>query len=39
MIGLSVVMLVTGYLGETVYKDSAALWGGISGLAYFVIVY
>ena len=39
MIGLSVVMLVTGYLGETVCKDSAALWGGISGLAYFVIVY
>ena len=39
MITLSVVMLVTGYLGETVYKDSAALWGGISGLAYFVIVY
>jgi bacteriorhodopsin len=39
MIGLSVVMLVTGYLGETVCSDSAALWGGISGLAYFVIVY
>lgn len=39
MIGLSLVMLVTGYLGETVYADQAALWGGISGLAYFVIVY
>ncbi len=39
MIFLSIVMLVTGYLGETVYSDSAALWGGISGLAYFVIVY
>lgn len=39
MIGLSIVMLVTGYLGETVYKESAAFWGGISGLAYFVIVY
>jgi bacteriorhodopsin len=39
MIGLSVVMLVTGYLGETVYSGSAALWGGISGLAYFIIVY
>lgn len=39
MIGLSVIMLVTGYLGETVYADSAALWGGISGLAYFIIVY
>ena len=39
LIFLSVVMLVTGYLGETVYSDSAALLGGISGLAYFVIVY
>ena len=39
MIVLSVVMLVTGYLGETVYANQAALWGGISGLAYFVIVY
>jgi bacteriorhodopsin len=32
-------MLVTGYLGETVYRDQAALWGFISGVAYFVIVY
>lgn len=39
MVVLSVIMLVTGYLGETVYADKAALWGGISGLAYFVIVY
>ncbi len=39
MIGLSVIMLVTGYLGETVYADQAALWGAISGAAYFVIVY
>jgi sensory rhodopsin len=39
MIVLSMIMLVTGYLGETVFTDSAALWGGISGLAYFVIVY
>ena len=39
LIGLSVVMLVTGYFGEAVFTDSAALWGGISGLAYFVIVY
>ncbi len=39
MIFLSVVMLVTGYLGETVFSDQAAFWGGISGLAYFVIVY
>ena len=39
MIGYSVLMLVTGYLGETVFSDQAALWGGISGAAYFVIVY
>ena len=39
MIFLSVVMLVTGYLGETVYSGQAALWGAISGAAYFVIVY
>ena len=39
LIGLSVVMLVTGYFGEAVYTEQAALWGGISGLAYFVIVY
>jgi bacteriorhodopsin len=39
MIGLSVVMLVTGYFGEAVFPDQAALWGGISGAAYFIIVY
>jgi sensory rhodopsin len=39
MIAYSIIMLVTGYLGETVFKDSAALWGGISGAAYFLIVY
>ena len=37
LIGLSVILLVTGYLGET--GDSAVLWGTISGLAYFVIAY
>jgi bacteriorhodopsin len=39
MIILSLVMLITGYLGEVIYTDSAALWGFISGAAYFVIVY
>ncbi len=41
MIGLSVVMLVTGYLGEAVYTTGAqpAIWGLISGLAYFAILY
>ncbi len=39
MILFSVIMLVTGYFGEAVYPDQAALWGAISGAAYFVIVY
>lgn len=39
MIGLSVVMLVTGYFGEAVCTGDAALWGAISGAAYFLIVY
>ena len=39
MIFLSIVMLVTGYIGEAVYLGSADIWGFISGLAYFVIVY
>ena len=39
MIAYSIGMLVTGYLGETILSDSAALWGGISGAFYFLIVY
>src|SRR5210317_1693949 len=41
MILLSVVMLVTGYFGEAVFTTGTgpALWGAISGAAYFVIVY
>ena len=41
MIGLSVIMLVTGYLGEAVYTSGVqpAIWGLLSGLAYFGIVY
>jgi bacteriorhodopsin len=39
MIFYSVVMLVTGYFGETIFKDQAAFWGLISGIAYFLIVY
>ena len=39
LILLSVVMLVTGYWGEGVDRDNAWLWGLISGIAYFVIVY
>jgi sensory rhodopsin len=39
MIIYSLVMLVTGYFGEVIFTDSAALWGFISGVAYFAIVY
>ncbi len=39
LIFASVVMLVTGYFGEAVYRDSSVLWGVLSGLAYFYIVY
>ena len=39
LIFLSLVMLVTGYLGETIYRDASVLWGTISGAAYFYIVY
>ena len=38
MIWLSVIMLVTGYFGETLYRDQAWFWGLISGIAYFIIV-
>ena len=39
LILLSVVMLVTGYWGEGVDRDNAQIWGLISGIAYFGIVY
>ena len=39
MILASVVMLVTGYFGEAVQPASATLWGTISAVAYFYIVY
>jgi bacteriorhodopsin len=34
-------MLVTGYIGEAVYGDVSAswVWGFVSGLAYFYILY
>lgn len=38
LIVLSLIMLVTGYVGEAGMGD-AALWGLFSGLAYFAIVY
>ena len=39
LIFASVIMLVTGYFGEAVDKGHAAMWGLVSGLAYFYIVY
>lgn len=41
LIFASVVMLVTGYFGEAMYNTGSgpAVWGLISGLAYFYIVY
>jgi sensory rhodopsin len=39
MIFYSVWMLVTGYLGETVFRDSSAVWGAISTLGYIGIFY
>jgi bacteriorhodopsin len=39
LIVLSVIMLVTGYIGEGVDPANAQVWGLVSGIAYFVIVY
>ena len=39
MIGYSTWMLVTGYLGETVFRESSAIWGAISSLGYVGILY
>jgi sensory rhodopsin len=39
LIFASVVMLVTGYFGETIYREQSVVWGIISGAAYFYIVY
>lgn len=39
LIAASVVMLVTGYFGETIYADNSVFWGVVSGIAYFYIVY
>ena len=39
LIAASVVMLVTGYFGEALYRDQSWQWGVVSGAAYFYIVY
>ena len=41
LIFASIVMLVTGYIGEAIYGNATQswIWGLISGMAYFYIVY
>ncbi len=41
LIAASVVMLVTGYIGEGIYPNETIswVWGALSGAAYFYIVY
>lgn len=41
LIAASVAMLVLGYIGEGIYKDETQswIWGALSGVAYFYIVY
>ncbi len=39
MIFYSLLMLVAGYLGETVYRDQSPLWGFISTIGYVMIAY
>ncbi len=39
MVFYSLWMLIAGYLGETVFRESSALWGAISTLGYIGIIY
>lgn len=39
MIFYSLLMLVAGYLGETVFRDQSPLWGFISTIGYVMIAY
>ena len=39
LIAASLVMLLTGYIGEVLARDSSVLWCVLSGAAYFYIVY
>ena len=41
LISASLVMLITGYIGEAIYgkETQSWIWGLISGIAYFYIVY
>jgi bacteriorhodopsin len=39
LIVASLIMLLTGYVGEVLARDNSVLWGVLSGAAYFYIVY
>lgn len=39
IIAASLIMLLTGYIGEVLDREGSVLWGLLSGLAYFYIVY
>jgi len=39
LVVLSVIMLITGYAGEAIDPENAQIWGLVSGIAYFAIVY
>ncbi|MEL7162992.1 MAG: bacteriorhodopsin-like [Bacteroidota bacterium] len=39
MIGYSLLMLVAGYLGETIFREQSVLWGVISTVGYVGILY
>jgi sensory rhodopsin len=39
MIAYSLLMLVAGYLGETVFRDQSPLWGFISTIGYALILF
>jgi len=39
LIFASLIMLVTGYFGETIDQGNSVLWGVVSGAAYFYIAY
>ncbi len=39
LIAASLVMLITGYIGEVIDPKQSVLWGVISGAAYFYIAY
>jgi len=39
MIAYSLLMLIAGYLGETLFRSSSAIWGAISTIGYVGILY